>query len=159
MVALALLGILTAVLANQSSQTDSQNLTEENAQFQTTQLLSFAQSAQSTVNQMVMSGTDPYDIDFAKPNASSFDTAPYANKLFHPDGGGLILKEANSTLFTGTANDPDPGWYIGMFSNVEGTPTTAPDIILTAYQISQAICENINEKVTGSTTIPALAGG
>ena len=159
LIALALFGILTAVLAHQSAQTDSEGLTEEMAQFQSTQVLAFAQGAQSAVNQMLMSGSSPDDLIFDKPNVASYDTPPYIHKVFHPEGGGLVLKEANTELFTGTDNDPVPGWYMGRFNNVEWTPTGDFDIILTAHQISQVICETINEKITGSRTIPALAAG
>jgi hypothetical protein len=65
--------------------------------------------------------------------------------------------------------DPAPGWYMGRFNNVEWTPLGPvnglgpagadlpfEDIILVAHQISQPICALINEKLTGSNTIPAL---
>lgn len=158
LIALALFGALTIVLARQGDQSDNQSMTEDMAQFETTQVLSFAQSAQSVVNQMLMSGTNVDTLDFARPNASSYDTAPYYHKVYHPEGGGLINKEATSKIFIGVDNDPDPGWYMGRFNNVEWTPTTANDIILTAHQISDVVCRNINEKVTGATTIPAIAG-
>lgn len=159
LIALVLFGALTAILARQGGQSDSENLSEETAQFQATQLLAFAQSAQSAVNQMIMSGSQPDDLIFDRPNVASFDNAPFIHKVFHPDGGGLILQEANSELFSGTDNDPAPGWYMGRFNNIEWTPSTGPDIILTAHQISQIICETINEKITGTRTIPAIAAG
>jgi hypothetical protein len=55
---------------------------------------------------------------------------------------------------------PVAGWYVGRFSNVEWSRTTADDIILTAHQISQLACEKINNAVLGrDVAIPALASG
>lgn len=158
LIALALFGALTIVLSRQGDQADNQNMTDDMAEFETTQVLSFAQTAQSVVDQMLMSGSNADVLDFSRPNASSYDTAPYIHKVYHPEGGGLITREATSKIFTGTDNDPEPGWYMGRFNNVEWTPSAAADIILTAHQISDVVCRKINEKITGTDTIPAIAG-
>lgn len=158
LVALALFGILTAVLARRGAQSDAENLTEEMAQFESAQILAYAQSAQKAVDQMLMGGTMPDDIDFTTPNDDSFDNGANIYKLFHPEGGGLTYKSADTKLFD-THASPAQGWYIGMFNNVEWTPTTQAEIILTAYGIKQPICEAINEKITGSKDIPALSSG
>lgn len=156
LVALALFGILTAVLARRGAQTDTENLTEEMAQFESAQILAYAQSTQKAVDQMLMSGTTPDDIDFTTPNDDSFDDGAHIYKLFHPEGGGLTYKSADTKLFD-TLGGVASGWYIGMFNNVEWTPTLQQDIMLTAYGIKQPVCEAINEKITGSKDIPALS--
>lgn len=153
LIALALFGALTVVLSRQSEQTDQQNLTEEMAQFESAQILAYAQTAQSVVDKMVMSGTSPVDLIFDMPNDPSFDDPPFYNKVFHPEGGGLTYKAADARLFEATT-DPEQGFYMGMFNNVEWTPTAANDVIFTAYNIKKPICESINEKITGSKTIP-----
>jgi hypothetical protein len=158
LIALALMGALTVVLSRQSEQTDSENLTEEMAQFESAQILAYAQSAQSAVDKMLMSGSTPEDLDFDMPNSGSFSEPPYYNKVYHPEGGGLIYKSSAGNLFD-TTIDPVPGYYIGMFNNVTWTPTGAQDIIFTAYAIKKPICEAINEKITGSKTIPAYITG
>ncbi|MCB1530341.1 MAG: hypothetical protein H6853_01095 [Rhodospirillales bacterium] len=158
LLALALLGALTMTLSRQNEQSDAQNIDDELVEFQVTRLLNYAQSAQSVVDQMIMSGSNTSDLVFDLPNSASFDTAPYIHKVYHPEGGGLISGKADPEIFTGTDNDPDPGWYMGLFNNVEWTPSATQDIILTAHQISKPACENINLKVTGTTTIPAIAG-
>ena len=52
---------------------------------------------------------------------------------------------------------PAPGWYLGSFNNVEWTQTTENDVILTAHQISQPVCAQIDLLLTGSATIPAAS--
>lgn len=158
LVALALIGALTMTLSRQNEQSDSQNIDDELIEFQVTRLLNYSAAAQSVVDQMIMSGSDGSDLIFDLPNIASFDTAPYIHKVYHPSGGGLISREANADIFPGTDNDPDAGWYMGRFNNVEWTTTTAQDVILTAHQISELECESINLKITGNTTIPAIAG-
>lgn len=159
LIALALFGLLTAILARQTAQTDSHTLTDEMAQFESAQILSFAQSAQSVVNQMIMSGTSVSDLRFDLPNSASYDLPPSRLQVFHPQGGGLIRKEANPTIFTGTDTNPPPGYYAGRFNNFQWTRTGAHDVVLSAYQISRQVCEAINQKITGSKTIPVTTAG
>lgn len=153
LIALALMGALTVVLSRQSEQTDQQGLTDEMAQFESAQILAYAQTAQSVVDKMIMSGTSVTDLDFTQPNVASFDNPPYHNKVYHPQGGGLTYKPWDAKLFNVTTN-PIQGWYMGRFNNTVWTPTGADDVMLTAYNIKKPICEAINEKITGSKTIP-----
>ncbi len=155
LVALVLFGLLTAVLVRRNAQTDSENLTEEMAQFESAQILSYAQGTQKAIDQMVMSGTMADNIVFTRPNESSFDNGSNIYKLFHPEGGGLTYKASDAKLFS-TLSAPAQGWYIGMFNNVEWSPTAQQDVILTAYGIKQPVCESINEKIIGTKAIPAL---
>lgn len=158
LVALALFGILTAVLARRSGQSDTENLTEEMAQFESAQILAYAQSAQKSVDQMIMSGATPDDIDFTTPNDGSYDDGAHIYKIFHPEGGGLTYKSGDLKLFDNLSG-PEEGWYLGMFNNVEWTQTTQQEIILTAYGIKEPICQAINEKVLGTKDVPVLASG
>jgi hypothetical protein len=104
-----------------------------------------------------MSGTDPDDIDFIVPSSAGFNTAPHYNKLYHPQGGGLNYKALDPSATTEVSSSPAPGFYVGKVGNVEWSPTTATEIMFAAYQISKPVCESINKKITGSTTIPATA--
>lgn len=158
LIAIALFGGLTLVLSRQNEQADSQNIDDELIEFQVSQILNYAAAAQGVVDQMRMSGSAFDSLDFVLPDAASYDLGSHIHKIYHPEGGGLGLKAASTDIFTGTDNDPDPGWYMGVFNTVEWTPSTATDIILTAHQIDQALCARINKNLTGSETIPAIAG-
>lgn len=158
LIAIALFGILTAVLTRLNEQSGNLSISEEQQALYANNLTAFSASAQNIIDQMVVSGSSLSDINFINPASAGFDTAPHYHKLYHPAGGGLNMPASAPALFTGTAAMPPAGWYIGRFNNVEWTPSSAPDIIVTAYQIDKAVCEAVNRRITGNTDIPALAG-
>jgi hypothetical protein len=154
LLAIALLGALTMLLANQDSQSD--DLTAEIAELQTTKVTAYAATAKQTVEQMMMTGTTMDTIDFDRPQDADFDTGPFIHKIYHPDGGGLNYFAATAPPFDGKPDPNGNGWYFN-FVDVEWTPTPALDLVFTAYMIDRQICENINYKITGSRDIPILA--
>lgn len=156
-IAIALFGALTLILTRSNQRSDAQNLDKETIMLQTTKVLQVAATAKSVIDQMQMSGSQPTDLDFTVSSDAAFDTGPNMHKVFHPEGGGLTLSP-DAQLFTGTGTNPDPGWYIGMFNNIEWTPTTDPDIVFTAYDIGQDVCKELNRRITGDTTIPVMGG-
>ncbi len=156
LIALALLGALTMVLSRGGNE-GGDSLAEDQAELLTTRMSATAGAVKGVVDQMMMSGTAIASLNFITPDDAAYDTPPNHNKVFHPDGGGLTL-DADPKLFTGADTTPEPGWYLGRFNNIAWTPTAANDIVLAAHDISSAVCANINEKITGDDTIPALAG-
>lgn len=155
LLAIALLGGLTMSLMRQDSQ-GGDDLSQDQAEFMAAEILGYSAAAQNVIDQMIITGANPADLDFALPSATSFNTAPYFNKFYHPQGGGMNFKPATTRLFdmsSGVTN-PLPGFYITRPNNIEWTPTTAPDIVVAAYYIPKTVCETINKKITGSTTIP-----
>lgn len=154
-IALALLGGLTMLLAKQGGESD--DISYETNELVVTKTVAFAAAAKNVVDQMMMSGTSFKTLSYLRPTMAGFDTAPNYNKVFHPEGGGLTLAAPDPNLFVPKGIDtPDPGWYMGRFNNVEWTPSTERDIILTAYNINQAACQAINKKITGSASIPTI---
>lgn len=154
--ALALLAGLTMVIAQQSGQ-DDDDLSYETKEILTTKILTYTGSAKNVIDQMVMSGSDPASLVFSHPNSPSFDTAPYTDKVFHPQGGGLSYQIADTNIFP-AATVPSSGWYMNGETNIEWTPSTQNDVMLVAYGVSQSLCENLNKKIKDDATIPALAG-
>lgn len=158
LIALVLLAALTMLITRLDDSASGQDLSSEQAELMTTKAVAFAGSAKNVVDQMLMSGTNINNLSFVTPNQSSYDTAPHINKVFHPDGGGFNLGIVDSNVFTGATTAPVPGWYMGRFNNVDWTPTSANDVLFVAHGISQTVCANLNKKITGATTIPALTG-
>ena len=155
LLALALLGGLTMLLAKEGSESD--DLTYEKNELLVTKTVAFAAAAKNAVDQMMMSGTNINNLSYLRPTMAGFDTAPNHNKVFHPEGGGLSLPVPDTNLFVaGGGTSPLPGWYMGRFNNIEWTPSAAQDIILAAYDINQSACAAINKKITGNSTIPAI---
>lgn len=155
LIALALLGILTATLANQSN--DAEDMSAESAELATTKAMGYAGAVQAAVDQMLMSGTIVGNLDYIRPSDAGFDTPPHLNKIYHPQGGGLSYSGADTNIF-GSCTAPAAGWYLGADNNYEWTPTAANDVVLTAYCVKQTICENINKKTNGDKAIPTVAG-
>lgn len=156
LLALALLAGLTMVLSRGAS-TGGDDLDAEKAELLTTKTVAYAGSAKNVVDQMMMSGTNVASLDFSYPGTASFDAGVHIHKVFHPAGGGLTLPGSDSEMFTQTA--PLAGWFMGRFNNIAWTPTSANDVVLTALNVTEAVCANINKKITDSTAIPTIVGG
>lgn len=156
LIALALIAALTVALSRQSD-TGGDDLSHEQAEILSAQAMGYVTTVANIVNQMVITGIEPQDIDFVRPDASAYNTPPHWQKIFHPDGGGLILQTAGSSLFPSSTATPAPGWYLGRFNNIIWTPSSAPDIILAAHNIPEGVCARINRKITGSADIPTIS--
>lgn len=153
LIGIALIGFLTVTLTNQNQQSDSQNLDDELAELTALKFAEYAQTAKGVIDQMEMTGTTFGDFDFINPtSATPFNTAPHIHKIYHPQGGGFNYKD--TTSFTSGAFLSTTGWNFTNATNVEWTPSASTDIIFTALDISQSLCQNINKKITGSTSIP-----
>lgn len=159
LIVIALFGLLSFVLARQSG-SEQAGLSAEQAEIYAGTIQQAAMQLKQSVEQMVFTGTQVSDLDFTTSDDTvPFNAPPHGDKVFHPGGGGVILPRIPDTALDEIAADPPARWYIGRFNNVEWTPTGADDVILTAHQIRQEVCERINYKLTGSTTIPVLAAG
>lgn len=158
LVAIVLFAALSFTLTRQTDTTEANILSDEKAELLATQLISYAAQAKSALDQMQFQGTRIDDMNFIRPEAAGFDTEPPRNifKVYHPDGGGIIPATLADEAKLQVWPTPSPDWYMGRFSNVEWTKGTADDVILIAYQIQRKVCERINRKITGNTTIPQL---
>ncbi|MCB1783752.1 MAG: hypothetical protein KDI13_07115 [Alphaproteobacteria bacterium] len=157
LIAIVLFAALGMTFMSQSRNDTTEELDDSRAELLATQMISYAAQGKSTLDQMSFSGTQIGSFNFTKPGESGYNTAPHIHKVYHPSGGGLLPSNIPTDAIAQVSSNPEPGWYMGRFNNVEWTPTTGTDIILTAFQISKTVCEKINEKVLGTTTIPILA--
>ncbi|MBI1300974.1 MAG: hypothetical protein GC137_04855 [Alphaproteobacteria bacterium] len=159
LIAIALFAALGFTLSRQTSTSGTEEVDEAKLRLYATDLMNYAAQVRSVLDQMSFSGTDIDDYIFDQPGDAGFNTAPHIHKVFHPQGGGLVVANIPSRAFGVLASTPPTDWYLGRFNNVEWTETTGTDIILSAYNISQSVCEEINSSITGSATIPTLASG
>ncbi len=151
LIALALFGGLTITLSNQNTQADGQNISDEQATFYAAELITYAASARQAVELLLASGSEIDDLDFINPTDAAFNTGSHADKIFHPLGGGLSY---TPTLNPNIQNDASTAWVTNNNINVDWTPSTSNDGILTAYLIARPVCEALNRKITGSDVIP-----
>lgn len=163
LIAIALFAALSFVMGRQTDSSESGVVADEQIKLYAVQLIDYTAQVKSVVEQMSFSGTFPEDLTFFLPGDANYESeATHLNiyKIFHPAGGGLNLANLPEGVRAGngTEVDPAPGWYMGRFNDINGTPTAAHDIVLVAYKIARPVCAAINEKITGTTAIPALTG-
>lgn len=151
LIALALLAALTVAMSRNAENDD---LSYEQTELLTTKVIAYAASTKQVVDQMLMTGTTLANINYNMPSVAGFDTPPHIHKVYHPEGGGLTFLPPDPVIFTNSAAPSLQGWYLGRFNNIEWTPTTAQDVLLTAFGISKPLCEGLNKKITGSSAIP-----
>lgn len=156
LVIIALFAALSFILARQSDTSETGDLSREKTEIYATGIIQTAAQLKTSIDQMGFTGSDIDELDFTLPSDAAFDTPPNIHKVFHPEGGGVILPRIQDEAQNEVNTDPAAGWYVGRFNDVEWTQSTQDDVIATAHQISQPVCEEINRKLTGSTTIPAL---
>lgn len=162
LIAVVLFGALMFTLSKSASQDDaSSELADGNSKIAANEILSFATSASNAIVQMQQADALVSQIDFILPSDVNFNDPPTIYKLFHPDGGGLNYKALPAKANDGVVaapGAPDSAYYVGRFNTVEWTPSTINDVIFTAYGITMAVCEAINDRVRRDTTIPTIAG-
>lgn len=160
LIAVGLLAALMFSISRSSVTKNSQSeLSEGQSKILANEIITYASSANTSIVNMMQSGQTIDQIDFMLPSDSNFNSAPTIFKLFHPDGGGLSYKPMPSKASADDGTGLNTGIYIGRFNNFEWTPSTTNDVVFTAYEIKQNVCEAINFQLTKSTTIPTMSGG
>jgi len=96
LIAVALFAALSYAVTS-SSRGGSNNGSTEKEQLQASNILNYQASIKVAIDRMVISGTPVENIDFSRPEDAGFDTAPYTNKLFHPQGGGVAYQNLSLT--------------------------------------------------------------
>jgi hypothetical protein len=159
LIAIILFAGLAFTLSRSGSQRDPVgSLTEGRVTIDANNIIAYAASVSNMLSQLDVAGVSPDQLDFILPSDAAFNTPPLDKKFFHPAGGGVNYKALPSEAIASNGAGLAPGYYVGRFNNVEWTPTAANDVIFAAHEISESVCKAINTKITGSDTVPALAG-
>ncbi len=156
LVVIALFAALTFVIARKSGSTQQAVIPEEKLNVYATQIIQVSNQVKQAVDQMVFSGSSLDALQFCLPADACFNVGSSIHKIFHSDGGGVIMPKLMAEAVGQVDTNPAAGWYLGRFNNVGWTATTATDIIMVAHQIREPVCARINELLTGSAAIPAL---
>jgi hypothetical protein len=158
LILIALFAALTFIMSRHSGTSETSALSKSQIAIDATQILQLPMQIKQAVDGMLFSGSHFDSLDFSLPSDAGYDTPPNTAKVFHPDGGGVILPPLpDHSTVAGT--NPVPGWYMGRFNNVAWTPTTATDVILTAHHLNKDVCAAIDQKLTGDSTIPVATVG
>ena len=156
LIVVALFAALTFVLARRHGEGEANSMSPTAVNVGATQILQLSNQIKDAVDQMIYAGSRIDELDFCRPQDACFSTGLTRHKVFHPDGGGVVLPALPADAVHQADANPAPGWYMGRFNNVAWTNTNDLDVILVAHQINQKICAKINSMLTGSSTIPTL---
>ncbi|MFK7840505.1 MAG: hypothetical protein AB8B83_09295 [Bdellovibrionales bacterium] len=161
LIAIVLFAALSFTLSRQTDTGEAGELTDTRAELYATQLISYSAQVKSALDQMIFTRARIDELDFTDPSDAGFNGGTQkdrSNRVFHPEGGGITKGRLPEDVISQAGANPNAGWYLGRFNNVEWTNTTADDVILVAYQIDRAVCEKINEMINGNTNIPIISG-
>lgn len=159
LIAIALFAALSMTLGRQTDTGEAGEISAEKAEIYATEMAAYTAQVKSAVDQMLFTGTAIDDLDFTLPTDPAFNTPPHINKVYHPEGGGVVPGRIPAEIVDPHAGTLVQGWYMGRFNNVEWTKTAGEDVILVAYGIARSVCAKINEKINGTGDIPPLDAG
>lgn len=156
LVAIVLLAALSFTLSNQSSQTGSEPLGYEKLLLQVSTVQQLSSAARASIDTMRMAGSDIDDLVFIAP-----DQAGYANdtihNLYHPNGGGLEYRAKFSAEACVGGASGSCRIVIDRHMDMEGTPTTAQDVVLYIHHLKEDVCGAVNLKINGKKDIPQVS--
>jgi len=159
LIAIALFAALSFTLARQTDTSETGTLSDDRAELYATQMISYSAQIKLAIDQMLFTGANIGALDFTDPSDAAFNSGTQkdrSNRVFHPEGGGVIKGRLDAMAVSESGTDPEAGWYLGRFNSVEWTASAADDVILVAYQIREEVCAKINEKINGSSVIPTM---
>ena len=159
LIAIALFAALSFTLGRQTDTGEAGTISDDKLTLYATQMIDYAAQVKSVIDQMEFQGIRYDDMDFTLSTDADFEnqtTTRNIYKVYHPAGGGLIDKPIPEDVLQAVSSGAK--WHLGRFNNVEWTPTTDQEIILTAHQISEPLCKKLNTIITGSDAIPQLSG-
>lgn len=161
---IVLFAALSFILGRQTDSSETAALNEEQTEIYAGQLLQNGSQVKQAIDMMLYSGSTVNDpagfgdaLDFTLPGEGGFGTAPHRHKVFHPEGGGVSMPRMSTGITNEVGTNPSAGWYVGSFNNVTWTKSSANDVIMTAHQIKQDICQRLNKRLTGSDAVPEIA--
>lgn len=115
-----------------------------------TSVVNYFDGIGTAVTRMILRGAVLADIDFTPPDDPSFSTAPVTNKVFHPNGGGVPWQNIDPNIVI----DPVNSYWNFYMVKIGGLGSDADDLVAAISGLKKGVCEQMNEKITGSKTIP-----
>jgi len=159
LIAIFLFGGLTLALSRQNTQSDNQNLNDEQVLLLANEILQQSVAAQGAVDTILLAGSEIDDLVFIPPTDGNFATVDTIHNVYHPQGGGLVYKEKfnlSACAAPGMAEVEDCGIYITRNTHVADTPTGSDEVIIYFHRVRADICRALNKKLVGTEDIPPL---
>lgn len=152
LIAIVLIGLLTAVLSRSGSNVDQTGSVEQQ-RIKISQMMRYVKGLETAVQTMKMTGISENDLSFYQDlnndgnDSSSPDAGEYYNAnctsnnclIFHVEGGGITPQDPPSGISTSGAD-----WKYVATNNVLNVGTDAADLILVLEDINDSYCTQIN---------------
>ena len=158
LIAVGLMAAITFAVSRDGGGQQASRMDDMRADLLASELIQHVASAEQVIYHMTQWGADYSDLKFDLPGSADFNT-DVANQVYHPQGGGLQVFNIEGDHFPKIVHPTSYGWVWKNTTNVEWTPTTQRDLIFTALNIDNKICEHINLKLHGSKSIPSVDMG
>lgn len=154
LLAVALFGVLAAVISRSNSSVDQTGGIEK-ARIKASSLLRFGQSVQQSVQQMMLNqGISENDLDFESIDANHDNTNCSIDEcnVFAQNGGGISYRAPNDILKRASFTE---NWHVSTSNAVyqfgcDTTDNSCTELLLILKDIPQSICLQIN-KLQGIT--------
>jgi hypothetical protein len=156
LIAVALIGMLTAVIMNTSSGTDA-NIDKENLAIRASEAQRYASELERAVLFITSNGKSEADLRFAHPDAPvdygdlGADTDP-SDQVFHPKGGGASYKKPPEGI-----NDGSPWEFYGGTA-LPAVGSDRAELVTVLPHVTQEFCDHIN-RLSGQSGTPEDPGG
>lgn len=144
LIAIVLIGLLTAVLSRSGSNVDQTGGVEQQ-RIKISQMLRYVKGVEAAIQTMKMNGVSESDLSFTDDRSDNANCTSNACMVFHVEGGGLTEQAPPSGISTSGAD-----WKYVATNNVLNIGTNAADLILVLQDINDSYCTQIN-RVLGVT--------
>ena len=127
-----------------------------------TTVTQYSSAMRTGITRMLLRNTAISDLSFTAPVDTNFSTeTPTSEMVFHPEGGGVSyapvdVNTVNNTPSTTFNDRQNSNWYF-VETPVEGVGTDEVDLVAMLDDVKEAICQRINEQITGVKDIPAMS--
>lgn len=146
LIAVALLASLTYAISRDSGGQQQNQLTSARIKLLAADLIKHATAAEQAVYMMTQWGKNYDELRFDIPPTTNTD-----EQIYHPSGGGLQPFTTNENHFD---TNGTTGWQFQGNVNIGWSSTTATDLIFTFINVNDGVCEQINNQLHGTTTVP-----
>lgn len=127
-----------------------------------TTITQYTSGIRTGITRMLLRGTATSELRFDKPSDATYSSNT-TQQVFHPDGGGVGYQTTDqnvvNTLIAETTGAPNPNgnWHFLTTKPVKNIATTAGDVVAVLEDVKKGVCEQLNQQINGSTTIPVAS--
>lgn len=138
LIAIVLIGLLTAVLSRSGSNVDQTGSVEQQ-RIKISQMMRYVKGLETAIQTMKMTGVSESDLSFTDDGSDNANCTTNACLVFHVEGGGITPQAPPNDISTSGAD-----WKYVATNNVLNVGTDAADLILVLEDINDSYCTQIN---------------